>query len=46
MKFFWAKGYSDYHPEKPGGRAEGGHANAARSTHQSSVMNALAFVQV
>lgn len=19
MKFFWAKGYSDYHPEKPGG---------------------------
>ena len=23
MKFFWAKGYSDYHPEKPGGRAVG-----------------------
>ncbi|MBF6451140.1 3-ketosteroid-delta-1-dehydrogenase [Nocardia elegans] len=23
MRFFWAKGYSDYHPEKPGGRAEG-----------------------
>lgn len=23
MKFFWAKGYSDYHPENPGGRAEG-----------------------
>src|SRR5690606_23505335 len=19
MKFFWSKGYSDYHPEKPGG---------------------------
>ncbi|OBA66468.1 3-ketosteroid-delta-1-dehydrogenase [Nocardia sp. 852002-20019_SCH5090214] len=23
MRFFWAKGYSDYHPEEPGGRAEG-----------------------
>ena len=23
MRFFWAEGYSDYHPEKPGGRAEG-----------------------
>ncbi|GAA1033340.1 MULTISPECIES: 3-ketosteroid-delta-1-dehydrogenase [Amycolatopsis] len=23
MRFFWAKGYSDYHPEKPGGRPEG-----------------------
>ncbi|MFD4407494.1 3-ketosteroid-delta-1-dehydrogenase [Nocardia sp. NPDC058499] len=23
MQFFWAEGYSDYHPEKPGGRAEG-----------------------
>ncbi|NLV80620.1 MAG: 3-ketosteroid-delta-1-dehydrogenase [Rhodococcus sp.] len=23
MKFFWAKGYSDYHPEKPGGFAAG-----------------------
>ncbi|ABH00067.1 probable fumarate reductase (plasmid) [Rhodococcus jostii RHA1] len=23
MKFLWAKGYSDYHPEKIGGRAEG-----------------------
>ncbi|WP_028463583.1 3-ketosteroid-delta-1-dehydrogenase [Nocardia sp. 348MFTsu5.1] len=23
MRFFWAKGYSDYHPEQPGGRAEG-----------------------
>ena len=23
MKFMWAKGYSDYHPEEPGGRAEG-----------------------
>lgn len=23
MKFFWAKGYSDYHPERPGGRADG-----------------------
>ncbi|MGW0002672.1 3-ketosteroid-delta-1-dehydrogenase [Nocardia grenadensis] len=23
MRFFWAEGYSDYHPEAPGGRAEG-----------------------
>ena len=23
MKFFWAKGYSDYHPEEPGGDALG-----------------------
>lgn len=23
MRFFWAEGYSDYHPEEPGGRAEG-----------------------
>ncbi|TCN49240.1 succinate dehydrogenase/fumarate reductase flavoprotein subunit [Rhodococcus sp. SMB37] len=23
MKFFWAEGYSDYHPEKPGGAAVG-----------------------
>ncbi|WP_067856224.1 3-ketosteroid-delta-1-dehydrogenase [Nocardia shimofusensis] len=23
MRFFWARGYSDYHPEEPGGRAEG-----------------------
>jgi len=23
MRFFWAEGYSDYHPEQPGGRAEG-----------------------
>jgi len=23
MRFFWAQGYSDYHPEEPGGRAEG-----------------------
>jgi len=23
MKFFWARGYSDYHPEEPGGLAEG-----------------------
>lgn len=23
MKFFWAKGYSDYHPENPGGAAIG-----------------------
>ena len=23
MKFFWAKGYSDYHPERPGGAAVG-----------------------
>ncbi|MFC7448603.1 3-ketosteroid-delta-1-dehydrogenase [Rhodococcus daqingensis] len=23
MKFFWAEGYSDYHPELPGGSAEG-----------------------
>ncbi|WP_280418242.1 3-ketosteroid-delta-1-dehydrogenase [Nocardia carnea] len=23
MRFFWAEGYSDYHPEKPGGRAVG-----------------------
>lgn len=23
MKFFWAKGYSDYHPELPGGSAAG-----------------------
>ncbi|NKY55205.1 3-ketosteroid-delta-1-dehydrogenase [Nocardia flavorosea] len=23
MRFFWAEGYSDYHPEKPGGRAAG-----------------------
>lgn len=23
MKFFWAKGYSDYHPEKPGGDSLG-----------------------
>lgn len=23
MEFFWAKGYSDYHPELPGGSAEG-----------------------
>ena len=23
MKFFWAQGYSDYHPEDPGGRGEG-----------------------
>ncbi|MDO5671784.1 MAG: 3-ketosteroid-delta-1-dehydrogenase [Actinomycetaceae bacterium] len=23
LKFFWAKGYSDYHPEKPGGSALG-----------------------
>ncbi len=23
MKFFWAKGYSDYHPEVPGGDAHG-----------------------
>lgn len=23
MKFFWAKGYSDYHPEEPGGSAVG-----------------------
>ncbi|WP_313115223.1 3-ketosteroid-delta-1-dehydrogenase [Aequorivita sediminis] len=23
MKFFWAKGYSDYHPEQPGGDALG-----------------------
>ncbi|WP_396837078.1 3-ketosteroid-delta-1-dehydrogenase [Mycobacterium sp. ITM-2016-00317] len=23
MKFLWAKGYSDYHPEKPGGSAVG-----------------------
>ncbi|MFI5717643.1 3-ketosteroid-delta-1-dehydrogenase [Nocardia sp. NPDC051750] len=23
MRFFWAQGYSDYHPEAPGGRAEG-----------------------
>ncbi|MBY5958995.1 3-ketosteroid-delta-1-dehydrogenase [Membranicola marinus] len=23
MKFFWSKGYSDYHPEEPGGDAEG-----------------------
>ncbi|ANY22216.1 3-ketosteroid-delta-1-dehydrogenase [Gordonia terrae] len=23
LKFFWAKGYSDYHPEQPGGRADG-----------------------
>lgn len=23
MKFMWAKGYSDYHPEKPGGSAVG-----------------------
>ncbi|MBY8855123.1 3-ketosteroid-delta-1-dehydrogenase [Nocardia sp. CA2R105] len=23
MRFFWAEGYSDYHPEEPGGRAAG-----------------------
>lgn len=23
MRFFWAKGYSDYHPERPGGSAVG-----------------------
>ena len=23
MKFFWVKGYSDYHPELPGGRPQG-----------------------
>ncbi|QIX26521.1 FAD-binding protein [Nocardioides sp. JQ2195] len=23
MRFFWVKGYSDYHPELPGGRASG-----------------------
>ncbi|MGW5381241.1 3-ketosteroid-delta-1-dehydrogenase [Nocardia sp. NPDC003963] len=23
MRFFWAEGYSDYHPEAPGGRAAG-----------------------
>lgn len=23
LKFFWAKGYSDYHPERPGGSAVG-----------------------
>lgn len=23
MKFFWAKGYSDYHPENPGGSSQG-----------------------
>lgn len=23
MKFLWARGYSDYHPENPGGRPEG-----------------------
>ncbi|WP_280218224.1 3-ketosteroid-delta-1-dehydrogenase [Nocardia neocaledoniensis] len=23
MRFFWAEGYSDYHPEEPGGRADG-----------------------
>lgn len=23
MRFFWAEGYSDYHPEEPGGRAQG-----------------------
>lgn len=23
LEFFWAKGYSDYHPETPGGAAEG-----------------------
>lgn len=23
MRFFWAEGYSDYHPEEPGGRPEG-----------------------
>ncbi|MBF6347498.1 3-ketosteroid-delta-1-dehydrogenase [Nocardia flavorosea] len=23
MRFFWAEGYSDYHPEQPGGRAAG-----------------------
>ncbi len=32
MKLFWAKEYSDYHPEAPGGSAAAARANAGRST--------------